>query len=116
MRHYFLLFVLFVITEQSLAQRQIIDSLKSLISKTLTDTTKVRLLQELAETYRVSPDLKNQDSAVNYSNQSLQIARDIDDKRGEIRSLVVLGKSIRNETNPIKAIEYFKQAFSLAKK
>ena len=29
MRHYFLLFVLFVITEQSLAQRQIIDSLKS---------------------------------------------------------------------------------------
>jgi two-component system, NtrC family, sensor kinase len=114
MRHCLLFFVFFVTAEQSLAQQKVIDSLRTLISKKIADTTRVRLLQELAETYRVSPDIKNQDSAISYSDQSLLMARDINDKRGEIRSLVILAKSIRNETNPVKAIEYYKQALLLS--
>jgi signal transduction histidine kinase len=108
------LFILLLIAGKLSAQLNIVDSIKTLIAKSKADTTKVRLLQELAETYRISPDLKRLDSALHYGNQSLKLARIINDKPGEIRSLMVLGRSIRNETSPIKAIEFFQQGLRLS--
>ena len=113
--HLSVLLFLLVIGKLS-AQGSIVDSIKSLIDKSKADTIKVRYLQELAEIYRVSPDMKNLDSAVHYGNKSLTLAKNLKDQRGVVGALLVLGRSSRYETDPIKAIEYFQQSLALAEK
>ncbi len=116
MKRYLTILIFLIFSVNLSSQKIVVDSVKVLIEKSSSDTIKVRLLHELAEIYRISPDMKNLDSAIYYGNKSLTLAKNLKDQRGEVRSLIVLGRSSYDVTNPVRAIEYFQQSLVLAEK
>jgi len=78
-----------------------IDSLKNVINKEKSDSLKSTLLTYLALEYR----LNNVDSAIQYANSGLQLARNSGYIKGEILSGYILGECYRIKGNYAKALD-----------
>lgn len=114
---------LLLITVQSIhsfAQLQVIDSLESLLSKTTSDTAKLKLLNNIAKQYWG----KDPDKAISYSEKALvledRIRADYTDehtiyflKQERSRALVSLGVVNLNRGSYTDAMLYFNKALKL---
>jgi tetratricopeptide (TPR) repeat protein len=103
-------FLLFVTT--AFSQKSDADSLSKLLSIEKTDTGKVRLMWNLAYVMnRYDPD-----SAIIIAQDALYLARKINDKEGESRSLGILGNTFMKIGNYPRALELNIQKLKLEEK
>ncbi|MBB1287370.1 tetratricopeptide repeat protein [Flavisolibacter sp. BT320] len=96
------------------AQREVIDSIKALITSGMSNSTTVRQLQQVGETFLSSSEPGSIDSAKHYGLKALELAKNIDDKQGEVYSLLLLAKCSRRFADPVKTISYYQQALLLS--
>jgi hypothetical protein len=78
MKRIILLLILFIPIKLVLGQHTVKDSISTLLSKTLEDTTRVNLLYELSQ------NVSNRDSAILLRKQALTLAQSIGYTKGEI--------------------------------
>lgn len=93
--------VLISINSQSAAQKQKADSLSLLLKTELKDTTRVKLMWQMAGAIGVY----NPDSALKLSFKALSLARSIDYIEGESRSIGVLANTFLKIGNYSRALE-----------
>ncbi|NAS13325.1 hybrid sensor histidine kinase/response regulator transcription factor [Poritiphilus flavus] len=99
-RYLALCLVLLSVPSSLLAQSSI-DSLKTLLEQSATDTSRVSLLNELGEVYTYS----STDSALLYTREALTIAEDIDFADGVARSQAQLSRIFRFQGNYPEALD-----------
>ena len=73
------------------AQTAATDNLRSVLNRTPPDSTRVRLLHQLASTYRAS----RPDSTLHLAHRALALARRLDFGKGQGRALSLLGATLR---------------------
>lgn len=103
MRIFYILFLILLLTIDVFAQnRQAIDSLNQAVTKAKANTTKIRLLNNLAlEYYQFS-----EDTSILYLKQALDLARDLHDPIYKTIILSKLGKHYAFKSKFIEAMEY----------
>lgn len=93
-------------------EKQDPDSLKTVLSKSTSDTTKALIMLDLANHYLNA----NQSEASKYINQALELSRKTKFLRGEINALMRQGELYRKQNKFDKAIALFEQGVALNKK
>jgi signal transduction histidine kinase len=113
MKKIFTLFFLTVIAVSSFAQdkeKKIIDSLKITLLKTKEDTTKIKIINQIANTSLYSkPDFAVKQSAI-----SLKLAQKINYKEGIISSFINLGIANCVKSDYTKGLDYLYKALTIA--
>jgi tetratricopeptide (TPR) repeat protein len=99
--------VLFVLVA-GFAAAQSIDSLKAVLD-TVQDSRKVKVLNELFRAHLRSDPV----TALSYTREALNLANEIDDKRGMAASYNNLGVAYRNQGALDKALEYYMTSMRL---
>ena len=89
MKRTFWSFLIYSFVIRAYAQTPTVDSLQSILSKTMVDTTRVKLLVQLS---RFEPTFKNK---LTYANKGLTLAQKINYKVGEASALEQLGGQYR---------------------
>ncbi|MEP6596964.1 MAG: tetratricopeptide repeat protein, partial [Ginsengibacter sp.] len=112
MRNFILLIVSLICFYSSPAQKQKADSLKALLAKEKSDTGRVILMWQIAET----SNLYNPESSVRIAQQALYLAQKIKYKDGESISLAVLATALSKIGNYPKALEFYLQKLQLEEK
>jgi tetratricopeptide (TPR) repeat protein len=87
-------------------QQHVIDSLKKLVPSAKEDTNRVRLLHSISVYY----DESDSDSSIRYEQLSLQLAKKLNFKNGEIRSISHLGFLAMTKGNYSTALDFLFQA------
>jgi tetratricopeptide (TPR) repeat protein len=87
----------------AIAQKHVTDSLSFLLSSAKKDTTKIRLLTELADAYTAFKP----DTALALAEQALFLAQKIKYTEGESKSLNFLGNAFNQIGNYPKALEFY---------
>lgn len=104
---YYILFSLFFIKISNAQNNKLTDSLKNVLSKSGSDTTRVNLLNQLSIAYY---DIENADSSMHYANQALQEAKKINYKKGLARAYRnFAGVELVKGNYPI-ALEHYKES------
>ena len=85
------------------AQKPVVDSIRTLLSREKIDSNKVTLLWNLANAYNAF----NPDSALLLSQKALTLARKIKFIEGESRSMGILANSFKQIGNYPKALEFY---------
>ena len=92
------------------AQQYLIDSLKKENSITQNDTVKLAILRNIARIYsEINPD-----SALNYAEKSLSLARRLNLKLEEASALREMGYALMNNGNYPRALQTVLSAFAIA--
>jgi two-component system NtrC family sensor kinase len=111
MKFYFLSILFTIITEVfCIGQNQRIDNLKLQLANVQQDTTKIIIMAELCDNYRLSKP----DSALNYGEQALILAQKIKFLKGESIALCNLSRTIRELGNLPKALQLGLKALRIA--
>src|SRR5688572_5705844 len=93
----------------STAQQNFIDSLKKIISTTENDTLKLAVLRNMARIYsEINPD-----SAFNYAENSLSIARRLNLKLEEVSALREMGYALMNMGNYPRSLQAVLSALAI---
>ena len=107
----FWLITLFVLFFTNLNATSVTDSLERLLP-TAKDTVKVKLLSDLCWEYRFI----SADTALQYGNKALELAKDIGYPRGIAQAYNDLGIIYLDRSYYSKAIEYFQKAMEIRQK
>lgn len=99
-QRFFYTLILFVALNSSLFAQ--VDSLKNLLD-TIQGERKVKALNELFRSYQSSDPV----TALGYAREALNVATDVDDKRGMAAAYNNLGVAYRNQGALEKALEYY---------
>ncbi|HET6768086.1 MAG TPA: ATP-binding protein [Chitinophagaceae bacterium] len=111
MRYIFFLLFMFACTSRLRGQVAEVDSLVRLLEKAPEDTNKVNLLLNVANSnYFYKPDV-----SLEYSEEALKLARDLNYKNGIVRSLNVAGESNRLTGNYPKALQHQLEALEISR-
>lgn len=99
----FILYIILFLAIHVFAQnRQAIDSLELAVSEAQSDTTKIQLLNKLAEEYSQF----SEDTSILYLKQALDLARELDKPKYKTIILSKLGKHYAFKSKFIEAMEY----------
>src|ERR1035437_525711 len=105
-----LIFILFFFgVGHSFSQRSI-DSLSNLLKKDKEDTNKVNHLNNLSRQYI---NISSYDNALNYSNQSIQLAQKVDFKKGLASACNTCGTAYNYKGDYPKSLEYYLKALKI---
>jgi signal transduction histidine kinase len=85
------------------AQTREIDSLKNLLSNTEAGSKRIRILEGLSYAYLSSYP----DTSLKYALQGLQLAKDIDNRKGEAICINALGNVYFHIGDNVKALEFY---------
>ncbi len=119
LRHYFsshymkrlLVILLMLFSVQSNAQlqgRELLDSLVSRLLDVPEDTSKIKLLNSIADAYKtIDPD-----KGIKYGFKQLELAQMLHQKTGEAAAYIVIGVNYHHKSDYIKALEYFNKALA----
>lgn len=103
LKHIFILYIFLFLAFDMFAQNsQAIDSLELAVSKAKSDTTKIHLLNNLAEEYSQF----SEDTSILYLKQALDLARGLDNTKYKTIILSKLGKHYAFKSKFIEAMEY----------
>jgi serine phosphatase RsbU (regulator of sigma subunit) len=106
------LFSLFSRDFESLAQQKASDSLIVLLKEAKQDTTKIRLMNEIAwATRNVNPP-----KAVDYGRKALELAQQLKIEKTQSVSLNFIGVAYRNMSDYANALLHFHQALAFSQK
>src|SRR5688500_20315316 len=95
MRNIFFLVFLFISAIKLPGQSMEVDSLIKLLEKAPVDTNRVNLILNIANKfYFYKPDL-----SLEYSEKALKVARDLNYKNGNVRSLNLAGETYQHTVN-----------------
>ena len=112
MKRFFPVFLLFVLPFFSHSQNsRKIDSLLTLLKTAKEDTNKVKQLNKISSEYIAIDSINN---AMNYANAALQIAQNLNFKKGIANSYSCIGHIYYLQDNYIKTIEYWLKALNIA--
>ncbi len=113
MKRYILFLVFILITpEIGLSQKSWLDSIKHNWSIATHDTTRVLLLSEFSNYYK----LKRPDSTLYYAHRALKLARDINFPRGEAGALLYISMAYTHLGNDSKALHVALLAKNISEK
>lgn len=112
LKNYLFTIALFLFASSVFSQKTIADSLRKSLTAATTDTGRVRLMWNLA--YAMSK--YDPDSALTIAQEGLYLAKKINDKEGESRSLGILGNTFMKIGNYSRALEFNIQKLKLEEK
>lgn len=98
--------------QRATAQNAQIDSLRRALAYTHQDTSRVLLMAQLCDQYRLS----NPDLAMSYGQKGLMLSRQLKYYRGEALALSSIGTVLREIGNLPKALEISLQGYKIAEK
>lgn len=109
------IFLFILITINAVGQvfsqdRQVVDSLTSLLPETSDDSLRIEILYALAGEYYYS----NQEKSIEYGEDILRISRETGYRWGMRKGYNVKGSSMTAQTKYDSAITYFEQAFQIS--
>src|SRR5689334_11490137 len=105
--------LLFTLAFQSVAAQQAaIDSVKNELRSAKSDTAQVQLLLQLGRLYAYS----HPDSTILLGQQAYALALQLNDLRGEAKSLATIGSAHINMGNGAKALELYQKAKAIFEK
>src|SRR6187200_1829786 len=111
MKNIFILFFLFISATKLLGQSKEADSLIKLLEKAPVDTNRVKLILNIAnKLYFYKPDL-----SLEYSENALKLARDLNYNNGIVNSLNLAGESYRLTGDYPKALQSQLQALEISR-
>ena len=102
--------VLFLAKGESFCQQNYVDSLKNVLEKTSADTSRIDLLNDLADEFAFS----DYDKAADYAKQALDLSQKINSKSRIVRSYLKLGMIARERGDYDKAIPYLLSAMKIS--
>ena len=108
----YFVFICFIGNSVSGQQRDI-DSLINLVTKSKKDTGRVKLLRAISIEFAISNTRRNNDSSLYFINESLLLARDIKDKKGETNALLDLGEVSRDRNDLVGCLKYIREALQI---
>jgi tetratricopeptide (TPR) repeat protein len=106
------LFTILVAGTQCAAQHKPLDSLRSQLSHTTNDTSRVKLMDDISDVYR---DI-NPDTGIAYGKRALLLAEKANWKKGVAASDNCIGFSYLFLGDSVNALQYCKKALDLYKK
>jgi len=107
-RYFF--FIFFLSIASCFSQTRAIDSLKNLLEKSTADTSRINLLNTLANALAFN----DYDKAADYAQQALILSQKINSTKGDIRSNLTLGMISRERGNFEKALPYLLSALKMS--
>jgi tetratricopeptide (TPR) repeat protein len=93
-------------------QNTIADSLKKVLENTSTDSVRVYLFYKISDQYSLTAP----DKAIMYAKQALKLAKEIDFKKGEARSLTRIGNILAATGDFPKALETHLESLKISEK
>lgn len=111
-KNYLVIISFLLLSLSGLSQKSIADSLRKSLNTETTDTGRVRLMWKLAD----AMNKYNPDSALVLAQEALYLAKKINDKEGESRSLGILANTFYKIGNYTRSLELNIQKLKLEEK
>ncbi len=110
MRRFLFIALLYCCTCAATAQHSIPDSLVNVLENTSDNTSKIDVLNNIAEHYMPF----NKDSALYFQMKALLLSQQLDIKKQQAYSYNIIGEIHLNHNEYIKSLSYFKKAYRIA--